>query len=1821
MANHGIYKVIPSGITETGQLRATLTLSPAVSEPGGLEHLPTRLVADWRVERKWQKELQIFSVWVTGGSCAIPSADVFKKNAARYVASAHSAREAWGTEIDLVWLDELWAGSMVRTAKDPPDVPADVWRKLAELLEASNEGNGLKAGSGLTKPPPQPAASAASSAAPAPAPAPAQAKESDPAHVQTIVPSRQSDLALLLESERAMEICASARWARGDYASCRAEEEACRLKLEEKALESAASTAASNDQAAPKKTDPDLREQAQKRFEAATTGVLGLYDCQPDPEPMPALAPWLIEPSSIALGREEIAGKIVGAAGSHTDANRVEAEKKEDALDKDVVKDRELTNSVAQRYFAIQASPALSRLFGLTVDLEIDPKELNGLLGLGNKADDPSTVVHLLIGADEGGGSKPVYTLVRYRPAGDKHFMPASRLELHWADSTSLHPQTSQHEGVVVLGQELETLNKTSLNRFVLTSLDVPRATNGALDRIGVAPTKESNTHMFAVEQADKAKKANKPVPEVAPDSKEPLLASKPTHWARKTHSTAGLVLLDRGRAEQSLQQFAARTVHSGRQDCILLDSNDLLVGYRMDVGVPSAAGKPGEFAWRSLTGRNVRHGNGHKYADKVAKKVPLLMGGSEKRISNWQLTLDDAQLSLPARLVDSIDPPPTEKNSKDAYVEEVIAVWSGEPMAALCAAEEKDKERDAEVGAGEVISLPEPDDKSDRLPPPLRFGWPYRIGVRAVYAGGISLPVQHAKKLYEGSTACRSTRSCPSTCTNSLVLPARGDDGKNSGVRRFLRHERISAPFLLMHRAVAEKAWGKMGYERSAHAIVRSDLGKAESDSAQPTETLRIFVPPSVEMHFAAMHGVFDGTTQPKDALPHMRFDATKGGFPCITAKSVEGINGETFHGERTISFDREARGDAVYIEQTKPRARPYFPDPAAGLWVIAVRHAGTNMYLEGPPKTVPFRKSIQKYPECKPLVLRVVREMLPRPESAVPTMEQVLRVLPGSSSHAKDGIEVSVRLAPGEDFDVDVWCIPEADDLQDLFAAIEGIAVMALLRAKSLGSSPQPSLIDGLRTMLPQPMVDTVLQNLEACGCWPPSEKLQMVPFNDGIGGLAAPGRETRKAIAAALFETLCMRPIDEIAAVQTLRVTHVSAQPTRPPSFEPNNSIRKLGARRTLQAQAPETELKDSAGREAAIAASPPAPAAVPSTAPAASTASGASTGDASGNGTASGRNGEKVTSGSIEYFLTGNVRADLVSIGAIEFRALCTNPTVSAFDDPRRGRSARDRRNGTWPKSGHKDLPTEAVFGFDVRTDGKVTLPMREITLLQVEDLQQPTPSLPPAYPDGLWRLTLENLTAGSSCAAWGRVESRHIFPDRKARRLRVRMIPRTRHEELMRSASGTARFGQWLTPGEDPSAPKDPTDLAAEEIWLDSGIRPSEPVTKTPIPAFEWNDLGTEVHRKTVVRIPLGRGWFSSGEGERLGVVVWPPGSLDAVATIPLDGKTAPRPRQVPLPEFVDEDLGPGGKFVTRWGSDPTRPVDSRAQRDPNLPGFLDPSAFKDLDASTQSGERFSVELVPEALMPVRRDAIAPAGAENSVTNPPVTLAVSLVTYEPLFDVETEEWYVDVSLDHAFEACPFVRLGLVRYQRHAPRELQVSFPTVQWVQLLPERGAWLITEDQGKEKSTWLTVEGLGPVDAGSTDGGDSSVGTRMTARLVTEYKNAAGLLCRRVGPLLKVDAVSEERSSRTDAAYQGPRWKWTRQIDVDEADRASEGLVDVTHYVYIEEREAYLPATYAKEPVSAKEASGELDACNHAESGPRYAVRLPLRRPVPRAKK
>ena len=202
-------------------------------------------------------------------------------------------------------------------------------------------------------------------------------------------------------------------------------------------------------------------------------------------------------------------------------------------------------------------------------------------------------------------------------------------------------------------------------------------------------------------------------------------------------------------------------------------------------------------------------------------------------------------------------------------------------------------------------------------------------------------------------------------------------------------------------------------------------------------------------------------------------------------------------------------------------------------------------------------------------------------------------------------------------------------------------------------------------------------------------------------------------------------------------------------------------------------------------------------------------------------------------------------------------------------------------------------------------------------------------------------------------------------------------------------------------------------------------------------------------------------------------------------------------------EFQDSDLGPGGSWITRWGAHPTRvggesntgwllsrnnfpqakwppdpqpvgtkggttlPLAVNPERDPYLPTDADwakPPFLAPPDAA----------LVENVLMPLPSDE----DDKDASTKPIRFTAVSLVTFEARFDPEQEEWYTDIEIDVPQAPWPFfLRVGLVRFQPHVLRHLQVSEPVAEWIQVMPRCEAKAVVETAGDTVTITVTVTG------------------------------------------------------------------------------------------------------------------------------------------------
>jgi len=178
--------------------------------------------------------------------------------------------------------------------------------------------------------------------------------------------------------------------------------------------------------------------------------------------------------------------------------------------------------------------------------------------------------------------------------------------------------------------------------------------------------------------------------------------------------------------------------------------------------------------------------------------------------------------------------------------------------------------------------------------------------------------------------------------------------------------------------------------------------------------------------------------------------------------------------------------------------------------------------------------------------------------------------------------------------------------------------------------------------------------------------------------------------------------------------------------------------------------------------------------------------------------------------------------------------------------------------------------------------------------------------------------------------------------------------------------------------------------------------PAEPKVLYVVPTMRWQpNKKTKDHDVTRIgnglRVWLDRPWFSSGDGEMLGVVI-SNGTFDK----------------------IDEKMK---LLVTQWGLDP----------------------FWDSDKPKSQ--------IKETDFPARVKSENLSLLEN--TSP----AVTIVGHRVHWDDDRRLWYCDIELDPLTTYMPFVRLALVRYQPHALNGAKVSKVVLtDFAQVLPRRRA-------------------------------------------------------------------------------------------------------------------------------------------------------------------
>lgn len=1327
-----------------------------------------------------------------------------------------------------------------------------------------------------------------------------------------------------------------------------------------------------------------------------------------------------------------------------------------------------LNDAVAQAFFSLQSSPALARVFGLAFDAVIEIRDILPIMQLGTKVD--GKYLYGFLGVDSNLCQQTrAATAVRLEIGatnGVRGFLPATRAELNlavncegparqaWLDSCD------HHSGLVPLsGCLLAKQCGLAGQRFVLTTLDVRRAIDQTLladsDNVGSA-MKDSGAR----------------------------------------YTTAGISLNDRRRSTSVLEDLASmgRAQDDAASDKLTtLYAEDLVVGHVVDVqALPDNRKKPSP--WRSLMER-------HVFFDGLEELGDILGPLIDKPYSTRRMDLERARISPCVRVLSQ----PMDTNKKDLIVEEALMVWDGSPMGVDTSPDDNPlQQNDLAPSGDQGASSPLPfqrqldlpgqyEEGKDRRPPPLRFGMKYRFAIRCVYAGGGGLTLGQATQEYER----------PGNC---FALPKLGSEGQ-----AFLRNESILSPDVLMLARDAQRELGVMGFESSLEIVLRTSNGTLSGprsvlssganaqgyvdlgQRATPQRATRIIMPPAVGMEDAARHGMFDGRPDywQKGAMPLMEY---REGYPKCCDRHERGWNDESV----TISRDAPtfATGQGVAVLSLKRTLAPltpeerYYPDPAAHYLVIGLYRNGMKEYvtLENKKRLIliPFYENAPGYSGFRPVQLRFAAR------SDIASSHLHVRddksVYAGAMSLMVR--DIKIELAPHDEVDVHLWCIPDLNTLAAQFAL--------------------PQYMEGDHSTRASELWDYISE----------------------VG------------------------PVEALSAVQVIKAVHALNRPTTRPQL--------VFAESADQVQNEENE---------AIA----------------------------------------------SLMLNGMLHLPVASADSYELYLRCASPHSASFDDETRARALGKRRAGLWPKVlGRKTEPpcessewmaAKDIFGFEVSSSGQVSLPTSSVLLVRADNVPAPrvwgaqTQALnvarilreaarkPDDVPDDI------DLTVG-------KVALGHQFADRKARHLYVSAVAIGRHAPLFATRSTFSDQGapRRVHRRVNPLNAADQSQMSDEqEVWLNALMQPLPPQLLACEPSFTFleerspGEGKVDMTRFADVRIRIKRPWFSSGEGEKLAIVL---------------------AREGDEKRWQGNDQMMVQAPFTRWGADP---IWVGTQGETELAGLMQ----FDLDRCRHVREGFKYDL------PVPSSECTPSCASST--------PVLLLAFEPHFDVDREEWFVDVPLRRRNSADPFVRFVLVRYQPHTTQGIEkVSTPVEAWAKLLPERkveltcsyrdacqancefsGLNCVPSQTDRDWCVTVLVKGLfhgGPSMAPGLADNHQSL-PRIRLQLYHEHADPAlGTVRRR--PVFLADDPEDARLE------DGVPWQVTadgiqqcKVVVMISAQRRAQ-LGSGQFVVYVSEFERFMPATYTDEFAEPVTWSDIKSKETLVETGARFSARIEVPTPT-----
>ena len=294
-----------------------------------------------------------------------------------------------------------------------------------------------------------------------------------------------------------------------------------------------------------------------------------------------------------------------------------------------------------------------------------------------------------------------------------------------------------------------------------------------------------------------------------------------------------------------------------------------------------------------------------------------------------------------------------------------------------------------------------------------------------------------------------------------------------------------------------------------------------------------------------------------------------------------------------------------------------------------------------------------------------------------------------------------------------------------------------------------------------------------------------------------------------------------------------------------------------------------------------------------------------------------------------------------------------------------------------------------------------------------------------------------------------------------------------------SVSSIDDEGQLLPPpAEELGFPLLPTEGELHKgTVVPASARPLAPTVAYITPTWRWEDSSTGKHFRSIrhgegLRIFLKRPWFSSGEGELLGVVVLPLPKNGGEETCSLQDLT-----------------GEQAQYVSQWGIDPS--VESIAPREPlRLESF-----------------------------PLR------AKLDQPFFVPDLGRPAMIASHRVQYDFERRLWYCDVLFDARETYYPFVRLALVRCQPNAIDDCGVSpVVTADFSQFSPTREILLTRNGSKFSVQMFGSAPRLGAASAKALMAEESQT-ERLKELGYDEGRNRVEVVVQEIGSKFETDLV------------------------------------------------------------------------------------------------